>query len=129
MRRCSADGCTRFGGRGKILAVSISISTDRRLKEAEDLVALVRAVLGAPSDEPETDALEWKGPLDLSSRKSKFDLARHVLGFGNRSVATARRSFEGHAYLLFGVEPGNLCGVAMPDPATLTNALGTFVAH
>jgi hypothetical protein len=112
-----------------MLSVAISISTDRRLERAEDLVALVRAVLSAPSDEPETDALEWKGALDLSSRKSKFDLACQVLGFGNRSVASARRSFDGHAYLLCGVEPGNLCGVAMPDPATLTNALGTFVAH
>jgi hypothetical protein len=111
-----------------MLAVTISISTDRRLERTGDLVALVRAVLSAASDEPETDALEWKGPLDLSSRKSKFDLARHILGFGNRDVADARRSFEGHAYLLFGVEPGNLCGVAIPDPATLTNALGAFVA-
>ena len=112
-----------------MLSVTISISTDRRLERAEDLVALVRAVLSAPSDEPETDALEWKGGLDLGSRKSKFDLACQVLGFGNRSVASARRSFDGHAYLLCGVEPGDLCGVAMPDPATLTNALGTFVAH
>lgn len=83
----------------------------------------------ASLDEPETDALEWKGALDLTNRKSRFDLSRHLLGFGNRTVQQAQHAFDGYAYRLAGVEPGNLCGVAIPDPADLENALSSFIAH
>lgn len=89
----------------------------------------MRAVSAASANEPETDALEWKGPLDLRDKKARYDLARHVLGFGNRSITDASEAFEGFAYILIGVEPGSLCGVDVPDPATLTNALGRYVAH
>ena len=89
----------------------------------------MRAIAVASLDEPETDALEWKGALNLTNRKSRFDLSRHLLGFGNRTVQQAQHAFDGYAYRLAGVEPGNLCGVAIPDPADLENALSSFIAH
>jgi hypothetical protein len=108
--------------------MALSLSTTRRLDGPGDLEALVRAVAAASPDEPETDALEWKGGLDLDARKPRYDLSRHVLGFGNRSVRLARASFEGYAYLLAGVTAGEIIGVDIPDPAELGNALASFVA-
>lgn len=35
----------------------------------------------------------------------------------NRPVEIAARTFGGHGYLAVGVEPGNLAGIAMPDPS------------
>jgi hypothetical protein len=110
------------------MAVALSVPTDRRL-DADGLEALVRAIAAASADEPETDSLEWKGALELSGRKARFQLARTLLGFGNRSVHQAQRAFEGYAYLVAGVGPGNLCGVALPDPAEIENALDGFISH
>ena len=42
-----------------------------------------------------------------------------LLVFGNRTIQQAQHAFDGYAYRLAGVEPGNLCGVAIPDPADL----------
>ena len=102
--------------------------TDQRLLDS-GLVALVRAIVAASPDEPETDALEWKGALDLSRGKARFQLARTLLGFGNRMPAEAAQAFDGYAYLVAGAEPGNVCGVALPDPADVENALDGFIAH
>ena len=99
--------------------MALSVPTHRRLDQPANLEALVRAIAVASLDEPETDALEWKGALDLTNRKSRFDLSRHLLGFGNRTIQQAQHAFDGYAYRLAGVEPGNLCGVAIPDPADL----------
>src|SRR3954469_25552460 len=108
--------------------MALPIPTDRRF-DAVGLEGLARAVAAAAPDEPETDALERKGALVLSSRKAGFDLARHLLGFGNRSVPQAQRQFDGYAYLLAGVASGDLCGITLPDPAELHNALDAFVGH
>ncbi len=101
---------------------------DRRLIEPE-LSELVRTIVAAPQDEPETDALEWKGSLELSGRRARSQLARTLVGFGNRRVSLAQRAYGGYAYLVAGAEPGQLLGVDLPDPADLENALNGFVAH
>ena len=43
--------------------------------------------------------------------------------------AQAAQAFDGYAYLVAGAEPGNVCGVALPDPADVENALDGFIAH
>jgi hypothetical protein len=75
--------------------VALSVPTHRRLDQPANLEALVRAIAVAFLDELETDALEWKGALDLTNRKSRFDLSRHLLGFGNRTVQQAQHAFDG----------------------------------
>jgi hypothetical protein len=102
---------------------------DRQRLDGAGLPTLVRAIVAAAPDEPETDALEWKGALELSSRKARFQIARTLLGFGNRTVEKARATFGGHAYLVAGAEPGKLSGVVLPDPAELENALDAFIAQ
>jgi|GEM_PF-2311186 len=108
--------------------MALLLADQQRLDPA-GLKGLVLAIAAASPDEPETDALEWKGALDLSGRRARFQIARTLLAFGNRTVHQAQRTFSGCAYLVAGVEPGNLCGVAVPDPATLENALDAFIAH
>jgi hypothetical protein len=93
-----------------------------------ELLGLAEAVHDAPVNEPETDSIEWKSAWNLDEAKYRFETARHILGFGNRTVAAARRSFEGCSYLLAGVEPGNLVGVERLDPAKIDDAIRKYVA-
>ncbi|MBC2904817.1 helix-turn-helix domain-containing protein [Streptomyces cupreus] len=79
---------------------------------------LIKAVLGAsPADEKLW--LEWKSTLELNKAAGRFTVAKAILGFANRMPDVASQWAEGHAYVLVGVEPGNLCGTPEFDPADL----------
>jgi predicted HTH transcriptional regulator len=107
--------------------VTLNVRADRRL-DTEGLAALVAAVRDAHLREPETAAVEWKRSLDLDDSDVRFHLARHLLGFANRSVVVSARSFGGFAYLLVGVSAGELVGVQLADPARLDDALARYIA-
>lgn len=107
--------------------MALPIDHSRALRTLDELCALVEAIRDAPASEPETDCLEWKSKWDLSETAKCFETAKHILGFGNRSVAAARRDFDGCAYLVIGVEPGNLCGTSPLDPAILNGKIGRYV--
>ncbi|MFI1441823.1 helix-turn-helix domain-containing protein [Streptomyces fructofermentans] len=79
---------------------------------------LIRAVLSASAAD-ETQWLEWKSSLDMDKAHGQFTVAKGILGFANRMPDVASRWAEGHAYLLVGVEPGNLCGTPQHDGANL----------
>ncbi|MDQ1033586.1 hypothetical protein QFZ75_000002 [Streptomyces sp. V3I8] len=79
---------------------------------------LIGAVLGASAAD-ETQWLEWKSSLEIPKAHGQFTVAKGILGFANRMPDTARRWAEGHAYLLVGVEPSNLCGTPQHDGADL----------
>jgi hypothetical protein len=64
-----------------------------------------------------------EGTLDLTLKDAKEHIAKQVLGFSNRTVATAARHAEGYAYLLVGVEPGSLVGVDTIDNADLVSGI------
>jgi hypothetical protein len=106
----------------------LPIDVSRPARSYSERLALVKAVAGAPPSEPETDWLEWKSQLDVSSKAGAYAAARSVLGFGNRDPDHARRFAKGCAYLLAGVEPGNLAGVAVHDPADVEQWLNRFIA-
>jgi hypothetical protein len=79
---------------------------------------LIEAVLSA-SDADETQWLEWKSSLEMPKPHGQFTVAKAILGFANRMPDVASRWAGGHAYLLVGVEPGNLCGTPQHDGADL----------
>lgn len=79
-------------------------------RDPSDLLAVVEHVVGTPQLD-ETDYLGWTTGDDLSTEQDAGGTARHLIAFGNRDPLRARRILEGHAYLLLGVEPGNLVGV------------------
>jgi hypothetical protein len=105
----------------------LPIDSSRALRTLDELQALIEAIRDAPATEPETDSLEWKSVWDLDDSEKCFETAKHLLGFGNRTVAASRNEFEGCAYFLAGIEPGNLCGTSPLDPATLNDKLGRYI--
>jgi hypothetical protein len=113
----------------RILArMGIDLDTSRAVRRPSDLEQLVRAILAAhPGDEDES--LEWKRGLPLGNAEGNGEAARYILGFANRDPATAVGSFEGHAYLLLGAEPGHLEGQDSLDPATLESWLSPYLGQ
>jgi hypothetical protein len=108
--------------------VALNIDTSRALRTPSELVALVEAIRDAPANEPETDSVEWKSNWDITDAAVRFETARHILGFGNRTMFAAQQQFEGCAYLVTGAEPGGIVGAPAVDPADLDNQLGKLIA-
>lgn len=108
--------------------MALSIGSAGALRSYSQLRDLVEAIVAAPTSEPETDAIEWKGSYDLSGEKShRFGAAKHILGFGNRQPDRAAADFDGCGYLVLGAEPGTAVGVTAEDPATLDDWLSPYV--
>lgn len=102
----------------------LAFDTARPLRQA-DFPDLVEAVVNAtPSDE--SDWLEWKSTLDLSSKAAHSHIARAVLGFANRLPDDAAGFAGGCGYLLVGVEPGRVVGVAQVDPVELDRGVCAY---
>src|SRR5688500_15853364 len=106
--------------------MALEINTSHALRRPSDLLALVRAILSAHTDE-ETDWLEWKSTLDLTSHAGRVHLARGILGLANRMPERAAHYCEGLGYLVVGAEPGNLAGVSPIDTAKLDDGLKPFL--
>jgi len=102
---------------GHTRSVPLPIDTARAIRTRADMHALVEAVRDAAGSESETDALEWKRELDLTTKAGLATIAKAVLGFSNRDAAMAARVFEGCAYFLAGVSPKRLDGVSYVDGA------------
>jgi hypothetical protein len=109
--------------------VALPIDTTRPVRSRADQQALVKAVYEAEPDAQETYWLEWKGPLTLTRRDAtgRATIAKAVLGFANREPSAAARTMGGCAYLLAGVSPGELSGVAAVDAAQLEAQVATYV--
>jgi hypothetical protein len=106
----------------------VAFTFDERCVGEKRLRELVEYVRDADPCTMETRAVEWKSRWDLSKVEVQFQLARQILGFGNRDPDDAVRAFGGYAYLLIGVQPGEMGGVTIPDPAQLADALRRFIA-
>lgn len=94
----------------------------------EEAAAVIDAVLAAsPTDE--LDWIEWKSILDLTSKPVQGTLARHILGMANRQPERASAHAGGQGFLVVGAEPGNRCGIRAADPASLSQAIDTFLGQ
>lgn len=98
----------------------------RALRSPGALRRLVDAVANADSAATETDWVEWKRDLDFGARGHCFDMARHILGFANRSTHAAGRQLDGCAYIVVGAEPGSVHGTELIDPAVLGDKITPF---
>lgn len=98
----------------------------KRARRPSELRTIVEYILASPVLE-ETDYLEWKSGYDLSTRPGAASTAKQLIGMANRDFAQAASHAEGHAYVLLGVEPGNLTGVPHWDSAEIEDALGRFI--
>lgn len=72
--------------------------------------------------------VEWKSALDFGSKADRFAAARAIIAFANRDPVSAARDCGGEAYLVVGVAPGKLVGVAeVLDAAALHDKLRPYV--
>ena len=62
----------------------------------------------------------------LTAKPARVAASKHLIAFANRDFAQAARNAEGYAYLILGVEPGNLCGVPVWDSADIENWLSPY---
>jgi hypothetical protein len=103
-----------------------NIDKTQASRTEDELRALVDAIYNSPAGTQETNWLEWKSALDLSTAEGRFAVAKAMLGFANRSVAQAQLAFEGVAYMVVGVEPGSAAGVPNFDHSTLGQRIKTY---
>jgi hypothetical protein len=106
--------------------VTVNVDTSRALRRPSDLGRLVEAVFQASAAD-ESDWLEWKTDLDLGRAAGRIQVARSILGFANRNPRAAERTCEGLGYFVLGVEPGNVCGTALVDPADLDTGISPYL--
>jgi hypothetical protein len=104
------------------LSVALNMNTTTALRTTDELMGLINAVKAAGTHD-ETNFLELKSTLDLSTDEAKFKIAKAILGFSNRPVEGARQNFEGCAYLVVGADEKGVHGVTEVDPAKLEQAL------
>ena len=93
----------------------------------KELTDLIEAISAADASESEPDWLEWKREADLRDRRWHALIGKFIVGFANRDPAVAKRASGGCAYLVIGVEPGNLAGVNPIDNANLHAGVSQFV--
>jgi hypothetical protein len=91
-----------------------------------DLARLVQSVHSNLTAQ-ETNWLEWKSRADLSQRLWQARAARFILAAANRPRTSTAGPFEGHAFLLFGVEPGQAHGTNVVDPAVVEQGLARYL--
>jgi hypothetical protein len=94
-------------------------------RRPSERAAIVEYIRSAPALQ-ETDFLEWKTAYDLSTKPGRAATSKHLIAFANRDFAQAERSAEGFAYLIVGVELGNLAGVPVWDSADIENWLSPY---
>jgi Putative DNA-binding domain len=109
-------------GAGDVLGcMALDLDTRSAIRHP-DLGRIVRAVLNA-DEHDESDWIEWKTDLDLTTKKGCFPIARAILGMANRLSASASLVCGGLGYVIVGVEPQNLTGTQGADPADLDQLL------
>jgi hypothetical protein len=109
--------------------VALSIDSSRAIRGPTARRQLVEALRDASSDSQESDWLEWKSQVDLSAKHWHGELARQIFGMANRSPERAARSAGGHGYIVCGVHPGSVDGVAFLDPADLESAISRYTGR
>lgn len=93
-----------------------------------NLAELVHVISIAHKDASELIELEWKIHWDFKPTNPKrAELAKHIVAMANRDPDQSARVFAGHAYIVIGVEPGNLRGIDAIDPADVDQMLRPFV--
>lgn len=75
----------------------------------------------------ETDWLEWKSALDLTTTAGRFEASRQILGMANRVPGLARQNCGGYGYILVGVEQGAMPGTDRLDPARLHDGVNPYL--
>jgi hypothetical protein len=122
-RRSPERGVTLSWNNG---TMAIEIDTSRDLRGVSDLQALVAAVVAA-HEHDESDWLEWKLDLELSTKEGCLAVARNVLGMANRQPDRAAIHCGGLGFVVVGAAPGTLSGINSVDPADLSQSVDPYL--
>lgn len=96
-------------------------------KKPSELNAIVQSIAEDPNSQ-ESDFIEWKSGYDLSTRFYAAKTAKQLIGFANREPKKASRFLDGHAYLFFGLEAGQIAGIdTVWDSADIESWLSPFL--
>lgn len=98
----------------------------RPIRRPSERLALVEYI-AATKTLQENEHLEWKSGYDLATKIGAAKTAKQLIGFANRDPSRAQRWTGGHAYVLLGVEAGQLSGTTVWDSADIENWLAPFV--
>jgi hypothetical protein len=107
-------------------AMPPDLDLTKPIRGVDALEALVNHVL-TENPKNESTWLEWKAGVDLSRAGGRFNVAKQVLGFGNRHPERAKPHAGGCAYVVLGAEPGQLVGQSPMDPADITAGLRPYI--
>ena len=109
--------------------MALNLDTSKQFRSVGELADLVRAISLAPKSESEPDWLEWKREADLNERSWQVKIAKCLAGFSNREPIEAKKWAGGCSYLVLGVEPGKVSGVAPVDNAILQAGISRFLGQ
>lgn len=108
--------------------VALPIDSSRPFLSSSELHDLAAAVRDAGVHD-ESRWIEWKKTLDdLNGPSARIHIVKAIQGFANRDPDMAARRAGGFAYLLVGVEPGNVRGVTTVDHNTLEQSLEPYIS-
>ena len=110
-----------------LTSMALALDTSRQLRSLNELSQLIEAISKANISESEPNWLEWKREADLSHKRWHAVIGKFIIGFANRDPAVAKREAGGCAYLVLGVEPGNVLGVSPIDNAVLQARVSRYV--
>ncbi|MFF3716087.1 AlbA family DNA-binding domain-containing protein [Streptomyces prasinus] len=106
--------------------MTLDVDHSKAFRTPLQLRSLAEAVKSA-GEHDENDWIEWKSNYNLSEKQTKATLARHILAMANRSVEKSSQAASGFGYILVGVEPGKVSGVATIDLADLESGIRPYL--
>ncbi|MEU4825078.1 ATP-binding protein [Actinomadura sp. NPDC023710] len=106
--------------------MTLSIDPSRAFLLPSQLAQLAKAVRDAGKHD-ESKWIEWKSSLPLDKLPGHIHLVKQILGFANRKPDIAVQWAEGYGYILVGVSPGEVKGVATVDPDRLSQDLDPYL--
>lgn len=104
----------------------LTVDTSRAFRTNQELASLVTAAI-AGTEHDETQWLELKSALDLSTKAGQFAVARAILGMSNRDPDLAAQWCEGTAYVVAGADHDGCHGITTVDFALLENGLAPYL--
>ncbi|MFI8793444.1 helix-turn-helix domain-containing protein [Streptomyces sp. NPDC055105] len=108
--------------------MALSLDLDKPFRSPLELKELINAIYAA-GDHDENDWIEWKSTYDLTQKEVKATLARHIIAMANRMPDKSVLTASGYGYIVVGVEPGNVTGLATIDLADLESGIRPYLGH
>jgi hypothetical protein len=102
------------------------VDSSRAFRSRDQLLELVHWVRDTPTAREQHWA-EWKSRIELGEKRWQARIAKFILGVSNRPRRIWEQGADGCAYILLGVEVGQLHNTALPDPAVFDKGVNLYL--